>query len=85
MPDNFAAYQNSLDAPADGAFAITPGASDLAIFTRAIYIGGAGNVKLTTVGGTEVTFTAVPVGTILPVRAKKVSADSTATLMIGLY
>jgi len=49
-----------------------------------IYVGGAGNVSVVTEGGQTVTFTAPPVGTILPIRTSKVTAATTATLLIGL-
>ncbi|PXX41093.1 MULTISPECIES: hypothetical protein [Burkholderia] len=66
------------------AAAITP--SDTAAQTyRAIYVGGAGNVAVKTTGGNTVTFTAPPVGTILPVEVQLVLATgTTATLLIGL-
>jgi hypothetical protein len=48
-----------------------------------IYVGGAGNVTVVTEEGTTVTFTAPPVGTILPIRTQKVMAATTATLLIG--
>lgn len=52
----------------------------------ALYIGGAGNVRVTTVAGTDVLFSAVPVGTILPIKVKRVWAtNTTATLIIALY
>lgn len=51
----------------------------------AIYVGGAGNVAVETEAGDQVTFTAPPVGTILPIRVRKVRATgTTATLLIGL-
>ena len=76
MQLNFATYPT--------AAAITP--SDTAQQSyRAIYVGGAGNVAVTTVGGNVVTFTAPPVGSILPVEVSKVMAtNTTATLLIGL-
>jgi hypothetical protein len=49
-----------------------------------IYVGGAGNVTVVTEAGQTVTFTAPPVGTILPIRTSKVTAATTATLLIGL-
>ena len=49
-----------------------------------IYVGGAGNVTVVTEGGTTVTFTAPPVGSILPIRTQKVTTATTATLLIGL-
>jgi len=52
----------------------------------ALYVGGAGNVAVTTAGGDVVTFTAVPVGTILPVKTSLVmSTNTTATLILGLW
>lgn len=78
-------------------FAITPGTSVLANLTRAIYVGGQGDVIVVTADGTELKFIAVPVGTILPIRANKVLAESTdspadsppaattATNLVGLY
>lgn len=50
----------------------------------AIYVGGAGNVTVTTKNGDLVTFTAPPVGTIIPVSTSLVMAATTATLLIGL-
>ena len=69
------------------AVAVTP--SDATNFTdgacHAIYVGGAGNITAV-VNGTAVLFTAVPVGTILPVRATRVnSTATTATAMVALY
>ena len=49
----------------------------------AIYVGGTGDVIVVTEAGTTVTFKAVPVGTIIPIRTQKVLATSTATLMVG--
>lgn len=72
--------------PAQYAAAVTTSDDDdLANSTRAIYVGGAGAVKVTTVGGDTVTFAAVPVGTTLWVRVKKIFATgTTATNLIAL-
>jgi hypothetical protein len=84
-------YQNSFtedgfSAPASNAFAITP--SDTVLFandTRGIYVGGAGNITVLMQGGGVVLFTAVPAGTILPIRADRVNATgTTATALVGL-
>lgn len=66
------------------AAAITP--SDTAQQTyKAIYVGGAGNLAVEMESGDQVTFTAPPVGTLLPLRVRKVrSTGTTATLLIGL-
>lgn len=50
----------------------------------AIYVGGTGNVAVVTEGGTTVTFNAVPVGVIIPVRTQKVLDATTATNLVGL-
>ena len=51
-----------------------------------LYIGGAGNVRVTTIGGDIVTFTAVPVGSVLPVQVIKLhSTGTTATLVDALW
>lgn len=71
--------------PNDAA-AVTPAdGSDLPRAGR-LYVGGAGAVKVTTVAGTDVTFSAVPAGTVLPVRVKKVfSTGTVATNMVVMY
>jgi hypothetical protein len=48
-----------------------------------IYVGGTGAVAVETEDGTTVTFSAVPVGVILPIRTRKVLAATTATLLVG--
>lgn len=67
------------------AAAVTP--SDTAeIQGLALYVGGAGNVALITEGGDTVTFTAPPVGSIIPIRFTKVLATgTTATLLLRLW
>ena len=48
-----------------------------------IYVGGAGSVTVVTEKGTIVTFTAPPVGTIIPIRTQKILASTTASLLVG--
>jgi hypothetical protein len=64
------------------AVAITPSATENNTFSG-IYVGGAGNVSVVTEEGTTVTFTAPPVGSIIPIRTSKVLATTTATLLVG--
>jgi hypothetical protein len=53
--------------------------------TRGLYIGGAGAVVATGSRG-NVTFAAVPVGTILPIQCTHVlSTGTTATNIVALY
>jgi len=66
--------------------AVTP--SDATVVgCNAIYVGGAGNISvLPKSGETAVVFTAVPVGSILPVNAVLIrSTGTTATLLIALW
>jgi len=54
--------------------------------TRALYIGGAGDLKVTMAYGTEVTFSGLSAGSILPIQVTKCFATgSTATLVLALY
>lgn len=53
--------------------------------TRALWVGGAGNVVVLDEDGTESTITGVPAGTLLPIRVKRVKATSTATNMTAFY
>ena len=87
MSDKFSNYHSGLESPAERAFAITGNDStDLTVTPRAIYVGGAGNIKVTTIGGDTVTFSGALAGTIIPVRVTRVfSTDTTATNLLGLY
>ncbi len=72
--------------PAVGGAAVTPNDSaDLSKASRALYVGGAGDVKVTTVDGSTLVFSAVAAGTVLPVAAKRVFATlTTATNILAL-
>ena len=51
-----------------------------------LYVGGAGNIKVETVGGDEVTFVGINTGTFLPVQVVKVFATATsATNILALW
>lgn len=73
--------------PAGFAAAITPSDSTNFEECRSIYVGVGGDVVVVLPGsGGAVTFTAVPSGAILPVRAKRVNSTSTtATNLVALY
>ena len=69
------------------AAAITPSNTvDLPTPAYAIYVGGAGNITLDTVGGeTSVLLTAVPAGTVLTLAVKRVRATgTTATALVAI-
>lgn len=88
MSDAVDVTQGGLGEPAVYAVAVTPSDSeDLANVSRALYVGGAGNIAVHMLGDrTTVVFSAVPAGTILPVRVRRVLAtNTTATLIINIY
>lgn len=72
--------------PARKAFSITPADSDLALEARALYVGGAGDVAVRmTDDDSDVTFSGVAAGTVLPISVKRVnSTNTTATNILGL-
>ena len=81
------AYRN-VDATVSARRAAAVTLSDSAILenTRALYIGGAGNLKVTMVEGGDVTFSGLNAGTILPIQVTKAySTGSTATNIVALY
>lgn len=64
----------------------TDNSNDLPTPAKAIYVGGAGDLTVTTGSGEDVVFKAVPVGTVLPVKIKRVKATgTTATLLLALW
>jgi hypothetical protein len=87
MTDSFRTHARSLTSPPEHALAIVPDdGADLPQVTRALYVGGGGDVALVMRGGEAVSFLAVPGGTLLPVRARRVRASgTTATGIIGLW
>lgn len=73
-------------APARNCFAVTPANADLATYTRALYVGTAGNVAVILVDDSAaVTFSNVPAGAILPLACKQVRlTNTTASNIVGL-
>lgn len=53
--------------------------------TRAIFVGGAGNLKVIMVDGSTGLFTGVQPGSLLPLRAIALSSGNTATSLSGVY
>lgn len=68
-------------------FAITKSDTDeLPSVTRAIFVGGAGNMVVVMADGSELTITGIAAGSWLPLRVKQVkSTSTTATNMAGFY
>lgn len=83
MADAFAGHQPTLTGPADRHYAVSPGSSVLDPRPRALFVGSAGNVTIEDAGGVSVQY-AVEAGTVLPIRATKVTA-ATATGIVAWY
>lgn len=66
---------------------ITPNdTADLTYVCNEVYVGGLGNLRVTCEDNTEATFTAVPVGTVLKLRIRKVWAtNTTATNLVAMW
>ena len=77
MADIFEDRSSGLESPGYDAVTVTPSDSnDLAITSRAIYVGTSGDLRVTTASGSIVTFVAVPEG-MLPMRVSRVHASGT--------
>ena len=72
-----------------GSFKAVTTSDTTRVSCRAIYVGGAGNIALSPDGTTTaIVFTAVPVGSILPVmldQGRIMATNTTATLLIALF
>lgn len=87
MADLYAGSGNDLLSPASNAAAVTPSDTvDLPTASKRLWIGGTGTVKINTVGGSTVTYTGVPAGVYLNVRASRVYVTgTTATNIVAEY
>lgn len=53
---------------------------------RAVWIGGAGNLRVDTADGTDVTFTGCLAGSLIPISVTRVySTSTTATSIVAVY
>ncbi len=60
--------------------------SDLPNACRAIYVGGAGDVSITTLKGATVVFSGAVAGSVLPIACTRVnSSATTATNLVALF
>lgn len=85
--DSFSRFQTQDFSPLTRAASVTPhNTNELEFVTRALYVGGAGDVAVTMQDSGEVTFVEVPAGTVLPIRVKVVKSTGTdATSIIALW
>ena len=83
----FGALDEKMNYPAYKAFVIAPdNVNDLDHVTRAIYVGGYGDLRVTTIGDDVVTFVGLAAGLLHAIRVKRVwVAGTTATNIVGLY
>ncbi|HUF56671.1 MAG TPA: hypothetical protein VMM55_08950 [Thermohalobaculum sp.] len=86
MTDKFRARSSGLSSPGHSAADIVPAdGTDLAVTSRALYVGGAGDLRVTMAGGQTVTFANLAPG-ILPVRVRRVHATgTTASGIVALW
>lgn len=69
-----------------GAVAVTPSDSVNLTYPSVIYVGGTGNVQVTTAQGDVVVFSGLPAGAVIPVQVIRVWAtNTTATLLLAIY
>jgi hypothetical protein len=87
MATDLSNRSNNVVDPASNAAAVTPNDStDLTYTSRALFVGGAGNVAVIMAGGQTVTFTGVTAGALLPVRVSRVlSTGTTATTITAVW
>lgn len=85
--DQQSGHSEAVEAPADDAVAVVPSdTQDLVHVSRALYVGGSGNVAVTMRNGQQVTFAGVAAGSLLPIRVRRVRATgTTATSILSLF
>ena len=83
MADRYAGVGDDLLSPASDGAAVTPNDNtDLTTAAKRLWVGGAGNVALTTIRGTSLSYLGVPAGTYLFVRTARVLATGTTATNI---
>ena len=86
MADTFGNQYAGLESPASNAIAVTKSDATVLTTTRALYVGGAGNISVVMAGaGNTVVFQGLPAGSLLPIRVTKVLAATTATLIVAMW
>lgn len=81
-----ASLVSNTPSPAEFAALVTPAAADLPAITRGIYIATAGNLTVVMVSETNdantVTFENLPVGALLPLRVRRITAAPSKTIAL---
>ncbi len=81
------AATGALTTPASNAALVSPDdGANIAAESRGLWVGGAGNMKVTMLDGTTLLISGIQAGTLLPIRVSRVWASTTtATLIVALY
>lgn len=85
--DAFSGLSYRIGDPAIRTLSISPhDVTELQEIPKAVYVGGSGDVVLRAIGDdSDVTFKAVPTGTIIPLRVQYIrNTGTTATFIVGL-
>jgi hypothetical protein len=86
IADPYADLAPATDGPIVGGFAVTPAVADLPVMTRAIMVGGAGDLAVVLRNGDQITLPGLQPGAVYPLRVARVLvAGTTATGIVGLY
>ncbi len=87
ITDPYQTYSSGPTSPISGGFDVTPDdANDLPILTRALLVGGGGDVVVDFADGSTLTLPSLTEGVIYPIRAARVrTTGTTATDIKGLY
>ena len=85
--DTFRNNASSLTSPPENGAEIAPeDGAEIGHVTRALYVGGEGNLRVRLLGGETVTLANVPAGSLMPMRVTEVLATgTTATGIVGLW
>lgn len=76
--------QTILD-PAESAVAVTKSDTTVIPPTRALYIGGDGDLAVTMADGKQATFSGALAGSVLPLQVTQVRDATTATNIVAMY
>jgi hypothetical protein len=87
MATDLSNRSNNVVDPGSNAAVITPNdGTDLTYTSRALFVGGAGNIAVTMAGGQSVTFTGIIAGALLPIRVSRIlSTGTTATNIMAIW
>ncbi|MEM7777766.1 MAG: hypothetical protein AAF732_19420 [Pseudomonadota bacterium] len=86
MADDFETHAPGVSSPVSSGEAIVPDdIAELTHFTRVLYVGNEGNIRVKLTSGDEVTLRSVQAGAMYPVRVRQVFATgTTASNIVGM-